>query len=226
VNYEQDYFVKFPNDVIVTKCDGTGNYGEPVFFGEDCELLGVSFEDDVFTVVPDACMKIERTWTIINWCTYNPNGSCVIVPNPNPNATSNSPQNLPGPIVSACGTPAPWNPTIVAIAPGQPQTNYSHVLRRERQLLQVQTDHQDHRHQKTDGDDLPGFPGRILRPDGERPTVVEPVVLVGCSNGIARPVRRRRPLTITATDSCSGANVNISYLLFLDLDGDGRWKRW
>jgi hypothetical protein len=48
----------------------------------------------------------------------------VIVPNPNPNATSNSPQNLPGPIVSACGTPAPWNPTIVAIAPGQPQTNF------------------------------------------------------------------------------------------------------
>jgi hypothetical protein len=62
VNYEQDYFVKFPNDVIVTECDGTGNYGEPIFFGEDCELLGVSHEDEIFTVVPDACFKIERTW--------------------------------------------------------------------------------------------------------------------------------------------------------------------
>ncbi|MEZ4965894.1 MAG: HYR domain-containing protein [Saprospiraceae bacterium] len=38
VNYEQDYFVKFPNDVIVTVCDGTGMYGEPTFFGKDCEL--------------------------------------------------------------------------------------------------------------------------------------------------------------------------------------------
>jgi hypothetical protein len=42
VTYDQDYFVRFPNDVIVTVCDGTGNYGEPTFFGEDCELLGVS----------------------------------------------------------------------------------------------------------------------------------------------------------------------------------------
>jgi hypothetical protein len=44
VTYEQDYFVRFPNDVIVTVCDGTGVYGEPTFFGEDCELLGVSDE--------------------------------------------------------------------------------------------------------------------------------------------------------------------------------------
>ncbi|MFN8303108.1 MAG: hypothetical protein U0U46_11485 [Saprospiraceae bacterium] len=57
VNYEQDYFVRFPNDVIVTVCDGTGNYGEPTFFGEDCELLGVSFEDEVFTVVPDGASR-------------------------------------------------------------------------------------------------------------------------------------------------------------------------
>jgi hypothetical protein len=116
--------VRFPNDVIVTVCDGTGNYGEPTFFGEDCELLGVSHEDEIFTVVPDACYKIERTWTVINWCTYNPNAGCVNVPNPNPNAIVNHPSNLPGPNVSACGTPAPWAPTVVAIAPGQTPTNY------------------------------------------------------------------------------------------------------
>ncbi|MBK8557079.1 MAG: hypothetical protein IPL65_15485 [Lewinellaceae bacterium] len=126
VNYEQDYYVKFPNDVIVTECDGTGNYGEPTFFGEDCELLGVSYEDELFTVVPDACFKIERTWTIINWCTYNPNLPCTTVPNPNPNSISNHPSNLPGPIVSAPGTLAPWNPTVVKINPTDAQaTNYS-----------------------------------------------------------------------------------------------------
>lgn len=104
VNYEQDYFVKFPNDVIVTVCDGTGNYGEPTFFGKDCELLGVSHSDEVFTVVPDACFKIERTWKIINWCTYDPAGQCINVPNPNPNSISNHPSNLPGPIVSPIQT--------------------------------------------------------------------------------------------------------------------------
>jgi subtilisin-like proprotein convertase family protein len=54
VNYEQDYFIKFPDDATVTVCDGTGMFGEPKFFGEDCELLGVSFQDQIYTVVPDA----------------------------------------------------------------------------------------------------------------------------------------------------------------------------
>ncbi|MBK7937136.1 MAG: T9SS type A sorting domain-containing protein [Lewinellaceae bacterium] len=219
VNYEQDYFVKFPNDVIVTACDGTGNFGEPSFFGKDCELLGVTFEDDVFTVVPDACYKIERTWKIINWCTYNPNAGCITVPNPNPNATSNSPQNLPGPIVSACGTAAPWNPTIVSIAPGQPQTNFCTFYDANancyiyKQIIKII--------------------------DTQKPTAICPASPAEyCDLTVNDPLLWNQsywwdpivgqhdlcegdaPLTITATDACSGANVNISYLLFLDLDGD------
>ena len=95
--------------------------------GKDCELLGTTFTDDIFTVVPDACFKIERTWKIINWCTYNPNQIplCINVPNPNPNPISNAAANLPGPIVSACGTLAPWAPTVVKINPTDPvATNY------------------------------------------------------------------------------------------------------
>ncbi|MFZ4633963.1 MAG: beta strand repeat-containing protein, partial [Saprospiraceae bacterium] len=126
VNYEQDYYVRFPNDVIVTFCDSSGVYGEPTLFGEDCELLGMSFEDQVFTVVPDACFKIERTWKIINWCTYDANAPCINVPNPEPNATANSSANLPGPIVSPLGTPNPWAPTVVKIKASDPvATNYS-----------------------------------------------------------------------------------------------------
>ncbi|MBK6931830.1 MAG: HYR domain-containing protein [Saprospirales bacterium] len=137
VNYEQDYYIKFPNDQIVSVCDGTGNYGEPIFFGEDCELLGVSYEDEVFTVVPDACYKIERTWTIINWCTYNPNLGCINVPNPNPNAITNHPTNLPGPTVSACGTPASVEPDGGENQPdGSAVDELLHVLGRQRELLQ------------------------------------------------------------------------------------------
>ncbi|MBK7939747.1 MAG: hypothetical protein IPJ82_22850 [Lewinellaceae bacterium] len=220
VNYEQDYFVKFPNDVIVTKCDGTGNYGEPTFYGKDCELLGVTFEDDVFTVVPDACLKIERTWKIINWCTYNPNGTCVIVPNPNPNATSNSPQNLPGPIVSACGTAAPWNPTIVSIAPGQPQTNFCTFYDPNancyiyKQIIKI-IDTEDPK-----VTNCPASPVEYCDLTVNDPQLWnqsywwDPIV------GQHDLCEGDAGLTITATDSCSGSNVNISYLLFLDLNGD------
>jgi hypothetical protein len=44
--------------------------GEPQIFNDTCEQIAVSFEDQIFTVVPDACYKIVRHWTIINWCTY------------------------------------------------------------------------------------------------------------------------------------------------------------
>lgn len=239
VTYEQDYFIRMPNDVIVTVCDGSGNYGEPTFFGEDCELLGVSYEDEVFTVVPDACFKIERTWTIINWCTYNPNGGCIEVPNPNPNSISNHPSNLPGPTVSALGTlPNQWAPTVVRINPSDPQpTNFSRFW--------------------GDTPNDPLYPGngngrneeancykykQIIKViDGQAPTGTYTVP--DCSNqnwftpndpqlwnemywwdnSIQSHDLCEEPteLCITGTDACSGSNVNIEYLLFLDLDGDG-----
>jgi len=222
VTYEQDYFVKFPNDVIVTVCDGTGIYGEPTFFGEDCELLGVSFEDEVFTVVPDACFKIERSWSIINWCTYNPNLPCINIPNPNPNPQVNNPANLAGPTVSQCGTLPPWAPTSVRINPTDPQpTNFCTFWQKDANCYQYK---------------------QIIKiVDGQAPTGT--YVVPDCSNqnwltpnntqlwneaywwhnGLQTHDLCEEPtdLCITGTDACSGSNVNIEYLLFLDLDGDG-----
>jgi hypothetical protein len=40
-----------------------------------CELIGVSYEDAYFYVVPDACYKIVRTYEVINWCIYDEFGS-------------------------------------------------------------------------------------------------------------------------------------------------------
>ncbi|MCC7507718.1 MAG: hypothetical protein IT259_20585, partial [Saprospiraceae bacterium] len=233
VNYIQDYFVRFPNDVIVTVCDGTGNYGEPQFLGEDCELLGVSFEDEVFTVVPDACFKIERTWTIINWCTYNPNLPATLVPNPNPNANTNSSQNLPGPIVSAPGTPAPWAPTSVAVLPGQAATNYSVYY-------------------TGNGADIPAIGQnnafvykQIIKVIDTQDPVVEncPDSLVEvCDLTVNTPqlwnemdwwdavteghdlCEGPTDLSITTSDACTGAGVTIRFLLFLDLDGDNNME--
>ncbi|TNE56828.1 MAG: HYR domain-containing protein, partial [Bacteroidetes bacterium] len=222
VNYEQDYWLKFPNDVIVTECNGSGNYGEPTFYGEDCELLGVSFEDEIFTVVPDACYKIERTWTIINWCTYNPNGSCINVPNPNPNATVNHPSNLPGPTVSPAGTLSPWNPTIVKINPTDPTpTNYSIFwdananCYKYKQIIKV-IDNED-----PIVDNCPASPVEICDLTPNDGLFWNASYWYDNVTGSHDLCEAPTDLTITATDSCSGANVNVRYLLFLDLDGDG-----
>ncbi len=242
VNYTQDYFVKFPNDVIITVCDGTGSYGIPTFLGKDCELLGTSFEDQVFTVVPDACFKIERTWTVINWCTYDPNEGCVYVPNPNPNATVNHPSNLPGPVISAPGTVAPWAPTNVKIDPTDPTaTNYSvfytggtyktivdNVLTtvtvpstglmnclRYKQIIKI-IDTQD--------PVFAGCPDSLVTVCDATPN--EPLFWnaayyydnVTASHDLCEAPA---PLTVTATDSCAPTGVIFHYQLFLDLNNDG-----
>ena len=220
VTYEQDYFVRFPNDVIVTVCNSSGVYGTPTFFGENCELLATSYTDELFTVVPDACYKIERAWKVINWCTYNPNLPCTNVPNPNPNAITNSPQNLPGPIVSPAGTVAPWAPTVVSITPGAPATNYSTFWTADVNCYEYK---------------------QIIKIiDNEAPVAECPISPVefcdlttnngGLWNEMYYWDNRTEQhdlcegpsdLTLTATDACSGANINIEYLLFLDLDGNG-----
>ncbi len=222
VTYLQDYFVKFPNDAIVTECDATGIYQEPIFFGEDCELLGVSFADEIFTVVPDACFKIERTWSIINWCTFNPNLDFIYVPNPNPNAIVNHPTNIPGPTVSECGTLAPWAPTVVRINPSDPTTTNFCTFwdanangYRYKQIIKI----------------IDGVKptGTYVVPECSNQNWLTPNndllwnEMYWWDNGIQTHDLCEEPtdLCITGTDACSGANVNIEYLLFLDLDGDG-----
>jgi hypothetical protein len=221
VTYEQDYFIKFPDDAIEPVCDGSGVYGVPSFFGEDCELLGVSYEDEVFTVVPDACFKIERTWTIINWCTYNPNLPCIYVPNPNPFAITNAPGNRPGPTVSACGTLPPWAPTVVKINPTDPTaTNFCTFYDKDancykyKQIIKI-----------IDGQ---APTGTYTVPDCSNQNWLTPNnsqlwnEMYWWDNGIQTHDLCEEPtdLCITGTDACSGSNVNIEYLLFLDLDGD------
>jgi hypothetical protein len=222
VTYNQDYYVKFPNDAIVTFCDGSGIYDEPRFFGEDCELLAVSYTDEIFTVVPDACFKIERTWQIINWCTYNPNIDLIHVPNPNPNPITNAPANLPGPTVSACGTLPPWAPTSVRINPTDPQpTNFCTFWQKDangykyKQVIKII--------------DTQAPTGTYTAPDCTNQnwyTPNDPQLwneMYWWDNTIGSHDLCEEPtdLCITATDACSGSNINIEYLLFLDLDGDG-----
>jgi hypothetical protein len=210
VNYEQDYYVKFPDDKTITECNGSGDYGEPSFFGEDCELLAVSFEDQIFTVVPDACFKIERTWRVINWCNYNPDGNCIEIPNPSAVNT--------GPTVSACNAQAPWTAT-----PGYCQ--YWGDANNNGQNEEV---------------NCYQYKQIIKVIDTDKPIIVcppSPVEFCDLTpndkflwnetywwDALSQShdlCEGAADLNISATDLCSGPNLNIRYLLFLDLDNNG-----
>ncbi|MBK7226075.1 MAG: T9SS type A sorting domain-containing protein [Saprospiraceae bacterium] len=43
---------------------------------DNCALIAIEYEDERFTVEPDACLKIIRTWTVIDWCQYDPTDLC------------------------------------------------------------------------------------------------------------------------------------------------------
>jgi hypothetical protein len=67
--------VQFPCDVTI-QCqnlddlDATGD----VRHNGDCELVAVSHTDQVL-VTTDACFKVLRTWTVIDWCKYQDDGN-------------------------------------------------------------------------------------------------------------------------------------------------------
>ena len=221
VDYKQNYFIKFPDDVIVNDCNGTGLYGEPQFFGEDCELLGVSFTDQVYTVVPDACFKIERTWTIMNWCTYNSNQSSIEVPNPYPNPQVNHVSNLPGPIVSELGTSYPWAPTVVKVNPNdQNTTNYSTFWQKNangykyKQIIKI-IDSQPPIMA------CPPSPSIFCDLTSNDPQLWNESAWFDQVSHSHNLSEGPTDLNISATDFCSGSNLTIRYLLFLDLDGNG-----
>ncbi|MDO8365752.1 MAG: hypothetical protein Q7T20_03065, partial [Saprospiraceae bacterium] len=221
VTYLQDYFLRFPNDAIVTVCDDSARYDEPKFYGEDCELMGISYEDEIFTIVPDACFKVERTWTVINWCTYNPNSDCIYVPNPNPNASVNHFSNLPGPTVSQCGTLAPWASTVVRVNPTDlTTTNFCTFWDQNANCYQYK---------------------QIIKVIDGQPPVLEncPSDTVFCDVTVNHPglwnntdwwdnnaqshdlCEGPADLSVTGKDFCTGPNITAYYLLFLDLDHDG-----
>lgn len=82
VGHTSDWVVEFPADVLVTCGDSLPDTGEPLIFFENCELVALSYEDELFTVVPDACFKIVRTWVAVNWCVLTGTAEDIVVESP------------------------------------------------------------------------------------------------------------------------------------------------
>lgn len=68
--------VTFPGDLLLFECEPDTDpvtTGQPVVTGSDCEQLQTIYTDFIFYTAEPACYKLVRNWTIINWCTYQPN---------------------------------------------------------------------------------------------------------------------------------------------------------
>lgn len=93
VQHESDFVVTFPADmdyqcVVGQNPTEDADFGEPIIYYDNCEMVAVSHEDQLFTVVPDACYKIFRTYTVVNWCQYEEGPTNIVVETPE--------SNLPG----------------------------------------------------------------------------------------------------------------------------------
>jgi len=71
-----DWTVSFPADFdqpVNADCNYEDiDFGSPVISNDACEMIAVSPSDTQFDVPgQDACFKIFREWTVINWCTYD-----------------------------------------------------------------------------------------------------------------------------------------------------------
>jgi len=49
------------------------NTGMPTYPDDICSQVADTYEDQVFSFVDDVCLKILRTWTVIDWCTFDQN---------------------------------------------------------------------------------------------------------------------------------------------------------
>jgi subtilisin-like proprotein convertase family protein len=64
----------WPQDTVLIGCDAADDpdaAGHPIIYDDECSLVAYNYEDQVFEFVDDACRKILRHWTVIDWCTYN-----------------------------------------------------------------------------------------------------------------------------------------------------------
>ncbi len=64
--------ITWPADVT-TNCADNAALKKPTWVAGPCDLIGLSLKSDTFYFEGNACMKILNKWTIINWCTYDPN---------------------------------------------------------------------------------------------------------------------------------------------------------
>ena len=70
-DYSTDVHITFPKDTIIDCM--TDNMEVPYWIAPACNELAFSVDSDTFYFTEGACLKIRNEWTVIDWCTYEPN---------------------------------------------------------------------------------------------------------------------------------------------------------
>lgn len=77
--YYQHYSVSLPSDLFGACAPGLPFPGGTVSTSPvSCGINGISFNDQVF-VLAGSCIRLERRWTIIDWCSFDPNNPIIEV---------------------------------------------------------------------------------------------------------------------------------------------------
>jgi hypothetical protein len=67
--------ITWPADISIEGCtvaDADPKFaGKPSYPNRPCSKIAASYSDDIFYDVNDLCLKIHRTWTVIDWCQYD-----------------------------------------------------------------------------------------------------------------------------------------------------------
>lgn len=70
--------IVWPKNYETNVCHATLNpenlppgFDKPSVNDDNCSLVAMHYKDQIFNFVDGACEKIIRTWTVIDWCTYN-----------------------------------------------------------------------------------------------------------------------------------------------------------
>ncbi len=66
--------ITWPQD-RTTNCADLNFNDTPTWVSGPCDQVGVSLQSDTFYFEAGSCMKILNKWTVIDWCTYDPNAS-------------------------------------------------------------------------------------------------------------------------------------------------------
>jgi hypothetical protein len=78
---DTDCFNTNSNDGVIWPCDYEGDVcasltdpsttGEPVIIEDGCDLISLTYEDTELPIIDDACVKIIRTWKVVDWCQHD-----------------------------------------------------------------------------------------------------------------------------------------------------------
>ena len=70
----QEQNIHWPKDITLYECESNTGPEITGFVETDddlCSMVAVTYKDQVFNVVEDACIKILRKWSVVDWCTFD-----------------------------------------------------------------------------------------------------------------------------------------------------------